>query len=227
MKTISIVIPSYNQQDYLCDAIESCLTQTLNPHEIIVVDDGSTDNSLLIARSYEESNRNVRVVSQVNKGLASARNTGIMNATGDYIQMLDSDDMLMENALEVISTRIEESEADIIAPSFKCFGVSSNVVVLKEYPTLKEFAENNMIGCFSCFRRSALLAIGGYSPRMVKGYEDYHINIDLFKRGYSLSVIQEPLVLYRTRANSMWHDSVKYHDELMDQIKFDHPEAYA
>src|SRR3990167_2888452 len=83
---ISVIIPSYNQASYLPDAIESVLTQKVAPHEIIVVDDGSTDGSLEIARKYA-----VKVIVQVNKGLPSARNTGIMNATGDYILPLDAE----------------------------------------------------------------------------------------------------------------------------------------
>src|SRR3990167_5315453 len=92
--TISVVIPCFNMQEYLSDAIDSVLSQTVKPHEIIIINDGSTDHSLDIAKSYES--QGVRVISQVNKGLSSARNTGLMNATGEFILYLDSDDMLME-----------------------------------------------------------------------------------------------------------------------------------
>ncbi len=97
--SISIVIPSYNQQEYLPDAIESAIKQGC---EVIIVDDGSTDNSLAIAQKYP-----VKVVSQVNKGLASARNCGIMNATTDYVLFLDADDILEDNAVERIEFYIK------------------------------------------------------------------------------------------------------------------------
>ena len=91
---ISIIIPCYNQAEYLPQAIESALNQkTGEDFEVIVVNDGSTDNSLEIAKSY----KGIKVISQVNKGLSSARNTGIMNAIGDYILFLDADDNFYED----------------------------------------------------------------------------------------------------------------------------------
>ena len=97
---ISICIASYNQQEFLSDSIESCLTQTVKPHEILICNDGSTDHSLAIAKSYEI--QGVKVIDQVNKGLPATRNTLLMNAIGDYILYLDSDDMLMETCIEKI-----------------------------------------------------------------------------------------------------------------------------
>ncbi len=123
---ITIGIASCNQAQYLEDAIESAYSQTVPVHEILICDDGSTDNSLEIAQRYEFKEFSaiespVRVIQQVNKGLPSARNTILMNATGDYIIFLDADDILMENAIEKITKVILETNADIIAPSFKEF----------------------------------------------------------------------------------------------------------
>lgn len=219
---ISIIIASYNQQEYLTEAIESALDQTVKPLEIIIVDDGSTDNSLKIARSYS----GVKVISQVNKGLASARNTGIMNAKGDYILPLDADDILKEDCIEKMILCIQRTNADIVAPSFKTFGVANTELILSKEITFKHFAQANLIGYFSAIRRSKLLEIGGYSPRMCWGYEDYHLWIDLLKRGSKLAVLEDVLVLYRTKPQSMIHTAQAHHKELMDQIKFDHPELY-
>jgi glycosyltransferase involved in cell wall biosynthesis len=224
---ISIIIPSYNQQEYLSDAIESALTQTTAPLEIIVVDDGSTDSSVAIARSYVDNRTpgQVKVISQVNKGLASARNTGIMNATGEYILPLDADDMLMDNCLERILAMIRETDADIVAPSFKQFGVHNHEVVLGD-PTLADFRSANRIGYFSAIRRSKLLEVGGYSPRMIWGYEDYALWFDLLKRGARLVTIKEVLVMYRTKEQSMIHEAQAHHVELMQQIMKDHAECF-
>src|SRR3990167_10732582 len=142
--TISCIIPSYNQSQYLNSAISSALDQTVQAHEIICVDDGSTDNSLAISQSYEDLG--VKVISQVNKGLPSARNTGIMNATGDYLFFLDSDDMLLENAIERITEVAEQTNADIISPSFKCFGLAQNEIILMENPTIEDFKTGNRVG---------------------------------------------------------------------------------
>lgn len=219
---MKLVIPSYNQAEFLPDAIESALNQKLPFSEIIVVDDGSTDGSLEIARKYP-----VTVIAQVNKGLASARNTGIMNAgSTSYIAFLDADDILLEKYTEVIWRTIKETEDDIIAPSFKTFGIENKEILLEPSLTLKDFEHANRAGYFSCFKRSALLEIGGYSPRMEKGYEDYHLLIDLLKRGKTIRTLPDILVLYRTREHSMIHDALKHHEELLAQIKKDHPQLY-
>lgn len=230
MPKISIVITSYNYAQYLPDAIESAYNQTLSPHEIIIVDDGSTDNSLQIAEQYMFKElplieSPVRVISQVNKGLPSARNTGIMNATGDYILFLDADDMLTENAVEKLASKALETNADIIAPSFRCFGKYNQDVVIGPF-NIEDFKKANRIGYFSLVRRSALLEIGGYSPKMKWGYEDYHLWFNLFSRQKSLAFMQEVLVHYRTKDNSMIQSAQAHHLELMEQIRTDFPNIW-
>lgn len=219
--TLSVVIPVYNQAKTLGESIESVLNQTRKADEIIVVNDGSTDGSLELAKKYP-----VKVVNQVNKGLASARNTGIMNSTSDYVLFLDSDDYLLPNCLERIEQVATETNADIVAPSFREFGVRDREVILAEKPTLKDFALNNMIGYFSAIKRSALLDVGGYSPKMIYGFEDWHIWFDLLTRGKKLVTIPEILVMYRANRQSMIHSAQAHRFELMGQIRKDHPEAF-
>lgn len=216
---ISVVIPAYRQAQYLPDAIESCISQTRLPNEIIVVDDGSPDNTHEIAKKYQ-----VKVIRQVNKGLASARNTGIMNAIGDYILFLDSDDILLDNAISAIIKCIEETGADIVSGSFKEFGIRQTNVVLMENPKLEDFKTGNRIGYCSAVKREALLEVGGYSPRMTLGYEDLHLWVNLLSRGKVIKTIQEIIWLYRTKEYSMINDSIKHHEELMGQIFKDFPD---
>lgn len=217
---ITIGIASYNQEEFLPDAIESALAQTV-PCEVIVCNDGSTDNSLEVAKRYK-----VKIINQINKGLPSARNAIIMNATGEYILFLDSDDILKENCVERILDTIEKTKADIVAPSFKAFGLHNQEVILGKNPTLEEFKVANRIGYFSAIRTSALKEIGGYSPRMYWGYEDFSLWFDLLKRDKKLVTIPEALVLYRTREGTMLSTALKHHDELIAQIMKDHPEVY-
>src|SRR5215212_10726407 len=94
---VSVIIPCYNQAHFLGEAIESVISQSYKNFEIIVVDDGSTDNTSEVASSYEE----VRLVRQQNRGLAGARNRGLGEARGEYVVFLDSDDRLVSEALEV------------------------------------------------------------------------------------------------------------------------------
>lgn len=219
---ISIIIPSYNQSQYLSAAINSALDQKVKAHEIIVVDDGSTDDSLAMARSYESSG--VKVISQVNKGLSSARNTGILNSSGEYILPLDADDMLLENAVERIAQVAEQTNADIISPSFKCFGVAQDEIILMPNPTIEDFKVGNRVGYCSAIKREALLEVGGYSPKMWVGWEDYHLWFNLLLRGKKIVTIQEVLWLYRVKEYSMIHEANKHAVELWGQINKDFPE---
>ncbi len=218
----SVIIPVYNQAEYLHEAIESARDQTV-PCEIIVINDGSTDKSLEVARSYKE----VKVIDQVNKGLASARNTGIMNATGDYILPLDADDILLETCVEKMIKAAEETGSDVIAPSFRVFGIENADLVLAGLPTLQDFLIANRLPYFSAIKRSLLLEIGGYNPRMSLGYEDWDLWIDIYKRQKGLCVLQEILVLYRKKASSMLTEADKHRDLLINQMKRNHPTLYA
>jgi glycosyltransferase involved in cell wall biosynthesis len=87
-KLISVVVPAYNAEKYLAETLESIRGQDYQPHEVLVVDDGSTDNTAAIAKSYPE----VRYIWQRNQGNAAAKNTGLANATGELISFLDADD---------------------------------------------------------------------------------------------------------------------------------------
>lgn len=217
MKT-SIIIPLYNQKDFFRETIESALAQTV-PVEIIVVNDGSTDGSKFLAEEYAD---HVKVIHQVNKGLASARNTGIMNATGEYILPLDADDILLPTAVERMEKVFEDTDADIVSPSFTCFGIENKDVILDMRPQLEDFKTGNRIGYCSLFKRSDLLEMGGYSPRMIWGYEDLALTIGLLKRNKKIYTIPEPLWKYRTRDNSMIKVAREHDAELMAQIKHDY-----
>ena len=232
---ISIIIPCFNQAEYLEDAIESAYNQSYPPHEIIVVDDGSTDGSGEIAERYMFKqfpllDSPVKVIHQVNKGLASARNAGIAMATGDFILPLDADDMLMENAVEVITRKIlEYSKVDVIAPSFQEFGKSDRKVILQDF-TLEHLKQANRLGYFSAIRRSALLECGGYNPKMIFGWEDYDLWFDLWKRGKSFLILNGEefvLVKYRVKEHSMITEANKHADELWRQIRINHPEIFS
>lgn len=216
---ISVIIPVFNQAEYLATAIDSALNQTLAPIEIIVIDDGSTDKSSSIADSYT----GIKVIHQANKGLATARNTGIMNAKGDYIFPLDADDIMKEDCLEKVSRVIEITKADVVAPSFKCFGTQNHEVILDKDLTVDSFLGSNRIGYFSAIKREVLLEVGGYNPRMTWGWEDYDLWIDLLKRDKIMVTIPDVLMLYRTKEVSMIIEANKHSKELQEQMRRNHP----
>lgn len=217
--TFSIGIPTFNQQDTLEETLKSALAQTV-PCEIIVVNDGSTDNTRFILDEYADK---VKVITQTNRGLPAARNTAIMNATGDYFLPLDSDDILEPNCVERLIQVAKDTDADVIAPSFRTFGLQEQAVMLQMRPTLDDFKEGNKVGYCSAIKRSVLLEVGGYSPRMVWGYEDYHLSVTLLSRGKTIVTVPEYLWRYRTKPDSMITNAQRHHEELMGQIRLDNP----
>lgn len=219
---VSVIIPVYNGEKWLREAIESVLSQTEKAGQIVIVNDGSTDKSLEIALEYP-----ITVINQVNKGLASARNTGIMNIVDDVMVLfLDADDILLPKCIEKIQKIVDETHADIIAPSFKEFGLSEREVILMPNPTLENFKTANRIGYCAAIKRSVLLEVGGYNPKMKWGAEDYDLWFDLLKRGKKIVTIPEVLWMYRTKENSMWTETQKYYKEFMHQIAYNHPEIW-
>lgn len=216
---VTIAIPCWNQAQYLPEAIESALNQTYQGIEIIVVNDGSPDNTNEVAGKYP-----VKLISQVNKGLASARNTALLNATGEYFLPLDSDDLLMPEAVEKLLRLAFETNADSVAPSVRCFGYGNQDVQLMPNPTLDDFKEGNRLAYCQLFKTSTLKEVGGYSPRMDKGWEDLHLTYDLLTRGKKIVTSPEILLLYRTKKESMWTEARDKHGkELWKQIIKDFP----
>lgn len=110
---ISVIIPVYNVEKYLCECIDSVLGQTYQDYEVILVDDGSTDSSGTICDKYAETNSRIKVIHRKNGGLSEARNTGFDAANGEYIYFLDSDDYIRADALERMYEASKKTNADI------------------------------------------------------------------------------------------------------------------
>lgn len=110
---ISVIVPVYNNEKYIRDCIDSILNQTFTDFELILVDDGSSDNSGVICDEYALNNSRIKVFHQKNRGVCAARNVGIDNAQGEYITFVDSDDYITNNALEVLYNDAVIHNADI------------------------------------------------------------------------------------------------------------------
>lgn len=111
---ISVIIPVYNVESYLASCLDSVLSQSYRNLEVIVVNDGSTDFSLKIAEKYSEADDRVKVYTQENQGLSAARNKALEMSTGEYITFVDSDDLLLPEALEVMMEIILQNNAEIV-----------------------------------------------------------------------------------------------------------------
>ena len=112
MPKISVVVPVYNVEDFLTPCLESLVAQTVDDFEVVMVDDGSTDGSVAIAREFAGRDDRFRIVSQANGGLSKARNTGMEVAEGEYLAFLDSDDVLPPNAYELLLGALEKTGSD-------------------------------------------------------------------------------------------------------------------
>lgn len=111
---ISVIIPVYNVEKYLEQCIKSVVTQTYEQLEIILVDDGSTDNSGFICESWKERDKRIQVIHKTNGGLSDARNVGLDRATGDYIAFVDSDDFIENNMYEIMLEAAVREKADLV-----------------------------------------------------------------------------------------------------------------
>ena len=130
----SIIIPLYNTQDYIKDCCESILSQTFTNYECLIVDDGSTDNSFEICSKY--ASQNIRIMRQKNMGLSIARNNGILEAKGDYIVFLDSDDIFYDsNSFSNLYTLIKNNSGCNVVFHSHLFSFAENTV-LTNYDTI-------------------------------------------------------------------------------------------
>ncbi|KAA9302355.1 MULTISPECIES: glycosyltransferase [Aerococcus] len=124
---ISIIIPIYNEEKYLIECLESVRRQTFTDFEVIMVNDGSTDASPVIADNYCQRDERFKLYHQENQGLSAARNFGISQAKGDYIFFLDSDDKIVENSLDVMYRLAQAKDADIVMSSHRLFNNQGNI----------------------------------------------------------------------------------------------------
>lgn len=131
--TLSVVVPIYNVEKYLSKCLDSILCQTLEGIEIICVDDGSPDASGQIAEAYANQHATVKVIHQSNAGLGPARNTGIKNATGNYIGFVDSDDWVVPDFYSNLMQAAISSHADIVVAGH-CDATESSILVEKVHP---------------------------------------------------------------------------------------------
>lgn len=164
METVSVIIPMYNYGQYLDEAIQSVLNQTVKAHEIICVSDGAIDNSVEIAKKYP-----VIIVEKENGGLSSARNAGIKVATGKYIMSFDSDDILRPQALE---KHLELAGEDkIVTLPLLAFG-SENYTARPKVATINILLKTNCIYSNSLFSKKMWEKVGGFDEIMRSGWED-------------------------------------------------------
>ena len=202
MPTVSVIIPCYNQGEYLHEAVESVRSQSLKNLEIIIVNDGSDDETTpQICTALEGPG--VKVLNTANQGLAAARNYGIAESKGQYILPLDADDKIGPNYIKEAATILnEEPDIAIVYCKAQLFGAVNTPWLLPEY-SLEEMLKNNVIFCSALYRRSDWELVGGYDSGMIYGWEDYDFWLSLIEKGRKVLQLPEVHFFYRIDPGSM------------------------
>lgn len=203
--SISVIIPCYNHARYLGDAIDSVLAQGQRSLEIIVVDDGSQDDTAQVATSYSE----VQYIHQTNQGLSAARNTGWQQSSGEFLVFLDADDRLLPGALEAGLRCFQQNKGcAFVSGHFRY--IKADGTFLHEYPQLyvennhyQAFLQGNYIGMHAAvmYRRIALEASGGFDSTL-KACEDYDLYLRI-SRQYPVACHRQVITEYRQHTTNM------------------------
>ena len=131
MKQFSFIIPVYNVEKYIKECLDSILIQTYKNFEVILINDGSTDNSGILCDEYAKLDNRVKVIHTKNGGLSKARNVGLEEATGKYIIFLDSDDYWVSNELHKIAQKCDDNKLDILAYNYEIYDEVNSKVSVK------------------------------------------------------------------------------------------------
>lgn len=214
--TISVIIPSYNSERFLAEAIRSVWSQTLSPDEIIVIDDGSTDGTAaLVQRMFA----GIRYVYQPNQGPAAARNRGLELANGDIIAFQDADDLWTAERLAI--------QSRLLARQPSVHAVIGRTRFIYEDTAPAEFAAQSaaaisphwFLGIHSgLYRRSAFAVNGPFNARL-----RYHEDIDWFRRARTTGLIirshDDVVLLHRRHAANMTNDRIGLRRELLRMLR--------
>lgn len=209
---VTVIIPCYKQAHFLKECIESVRNQTVQVAEIIVVDDGSPDNTSEVANML-----GVRCIKQFNKGLPAARNTGIKATKTEYVLPLDADDKLHPQFLEKTLPHINKYQ--VVSTWLQTFGKENRKWGSdKLVPTLGLMKSQNQINCCSLFRRDMWVNIGGYDENMRDGFEDWEFWIRAMIAGYTIKIVPEYLFFYRRHEVSMFKEAMKKREQILDYM---------
>jgi len=205
---VSVVVPAYDVAAYLPDCLDSLLGQTLSDLEVVVVDDGATDDSGAVADAYAARDPRVRVVHIENRGLGAARNEGIRHARGEYLGFCDADDVMTPRALELLVGAARDGDAPLVTGNvvrlegerrlrmgwMDRFHAERRTIVIDDFPELlgDVFAWNKL------FRRDFWDSAGLGWPERIR-YEDQPATTDAYLRAGRIGIVPEVVYLWRVR----------------------------
>ena len=212
---VSVIVPVYNVEQYLSDCLESICRQTLKGIEIIVVNDGSTDNSLSIIKSFQQKYSNIKLINKKNGGLSSARNAGIDMAVGEYLFFVDSDDFIDLDTLEKMYVKAKETHCPLIICGILQYWSDNKKKLYKKCISDKEsiydadllykLQLSGRMGCQCCnklYKREIWIS---HSLRFREGdyYEDIEMAFKVVQAYQQAYIMNSPYYKYRMRQNSI------------------------
>jgi glycosyltransferase involved in cell wall biosynthesis len=211
---ISVIIPAYNAEPYIRTAIESCLSQTYPPHEIVVVDDGSTDATAAVAESFPPPVRVIRLAE--NMGLPTARNRGVQASTGDWLAFLDADDWFLPQKLELQRRcALENEKIVLIYNAFRIVTLDGSETAGRFFspkellPMLRY--RNRLNASSVMLRRDAFESVGGFDPGL-RAAEDWDMWLRIAAR-YSVesfAATPEAISAYRRVPGSLGSSAMRF-----------------
>lgn len=226
MLKISIIVPVYNVEKYLEECLESIINQTYSNIEIIIINDGSTDNSKFICETYKRKDNRIELLNKKNGGLSSARNMGLLYSTGEYVLFIDSDDYIRLDMCEILVKHIIETGADIIWFNYYNLDNKNNIKynnLVKEYKLYNELNRVFWKDLLYKYKLNEVVWNKIYKRNIIpnkvffegKIHEDTFAFIQILKNATKIKMIKESLYYYRSnRKNSIMH--IKNNSNIID-----------
>lgn len=203
---VSIITPCYNGGKYISETIESVMAQSYKNWEMLIVDDGSKDNSADIVNSYSVKDQRIKLIQQENRGSAAARNNGIRQASGQYIALLDADDLWMPKFLEKQIAYMKKKKTVCVSCAYGRINEKSEDILSPVYPkeviTVKDMMIMNRIGCLSGLYDASKHGKVYLREELKSIRDDYAYWLDIVKLEGKAYGNREVLAKYRVLGNS-------------------------
>lgn len=219
---VSIIVPAYNAAKYIEETINSALQSSYSPIEIIIVNDGSIDNTreevLTLREKHPET---IKYIEQSNSGVAVARNIAIQCANGKYILPLDADDLIDKDYIKKAVEVLENSpEVKVVYGGAKYFGAKKGVWKLPKF-SLSLLARRNIIYVSGIYRKEDFLKTDGYCAE-IEGMEDWDFWISMLKTGGKVFFIPDTCFYYRILSDSKRKNDMKKKRQIVDTLNIRH-----
>ena len=213
---ISIIVPIYNIEKYISKCIDSILTQTYKDWELILVNDGSTDNSGKICDEYVLKDNRIKVIHKKNEGVTATRDRGVKEAKGEFLFFIDGDDYITENALELFINKQKENDADLVKGSYCTITnkneIIDNFILPYNIKTIKEYFYTITLGYWNIWNtlyKTNIFKKHINIPYNITIGEDQLCNIQYLLGIENIKIIQDITYFYVQRSNSVVHTIYK------------------